>query len=263
MALMCGVCGSQNTQALIDREQCITCGAYQRDNEWSAEQLDDTTPEKLEQDEADIMPKPAKPEELPSKPEEYLSKPEELAPYEASAYVPESRPDDFNDTPSDEAHPLPEQENPGPVGIGVAVTDTHHVDERILDAPQLVEGDLDYAASEEPDPDADLTIREQKQVGELTEEEAAQASFDRFRDLVGDGVVTDTDAYDDRPGNDPKAEKDARVTETAKQLGADDEEDRGTGPYEDRTVAQLQATLRHKGLPVSGTHDELVDRLRE
>lgn len=44
---------------------------------------------------------------------------------------------------------------------------------------------------------------------------------------------------------------------------ADDEEDVGTGPYEGRTNEQLKALLRKQGKPVSGTHDELVDRARE
>lgn len=39
-------------------------------------------------------------------------------------------------------------------------------------------------------------------------------------------------------------------------------EDTGKGKYEGRTVAQLQATARKKGVSASGTHDELVARLR-
>lgn len=42
----------------------------------------------------------------------------------------------------------------------------------------------------------------------------------------------------------------------------DEGEDFGTGAYEGRTNAQLQALLKSKGLPSSGTHDELVQRLR-
>ena len=39
-------------------------------------------------------------------------------------------------------------------------------------------------------------------------------------------------------------------------------EDTGSGPFENRTLPQLKAAARAKGLPVSGTHDELVERLR-
>lgn len=40
------------------------------------------------------------------------------------------------------------------------------------------------------------------------------------------------------------------------------EDDTGTGPYEGRTLAQLQAVARAKGVPTSGTKDELAARLR-
>jgi hypothetical protein len=39
-------------------------------------------------------------------------------------------------------------------------------------------------------------------------------------------------------------------------------EDFGTGTYEDRTTAQLQALARSKGLATSGSKAELIDRLR-
>lgn len=38
--------------------------------------------------------------------------------------------------------------------------------------------------------------------------------------------------------------------------------DYGTGAYEDRTNAQLQALLASKGLSTSGNKDELIERLR-
>jgi SAP domain len=41
------------------------------------------------------------------------------------------------------------------------------------------------------------------------------------------------------------------------------EVDTGTGKYEDRTVAQLKALAESKGLPTSGTKDDLIATLRE
>lgn len=79
-------------------------------------------------DEAQIHPKPAKPEELPSKPEEFLSKPEEYAPYQG------------------------EVTDPGPVGEGRVAQPGDGMDARVTAAPQVVAGTDEFLVSVDPDP---------------------------------------------------------------------------------------------------------------
>lgn len=54
---------------------------------------------------------------------------------------------------------------------------------------------------------------------------------------------------------------DASAAEANPELAAKDD-DMGTGPYEGRTLTQLRAAARSRGVPTSGSKDELVERLR-
>lgn len=56
-----------------------------------------------------------------------------------------------------------------------------------------------------------------------------------------------------------RAKAEEAVEEAPKAEAA---EDFGTGNYEDRTVAQLRALAESKGLPTSGTKEDLIERLR-
>jgi hypothetical protein len=94
-----------------------------------------------------------------------------------------------------------------------------------------------------PDPTPEEAVRLRRQL------QANRASFEAA------GRADDVKAIDERlaglPGED--------VVETVEVT---EEEDTGTGAYEDRTLEQLRALARSKNVASSGTKAEIIDRLR-
>jgi len=89
-----------------------------------------------------------------------------------------------------------------------------------------------------------------------TPEEAARLRLQLERDLAmqeGIGRTEEAKAIKARLKDLPAPEAPAESEES----------DTGTGKYEDRTVAQLKALAESKGLPTSGTKDDLIATLRE
>jgi hypothetical protein len=101
-----------------------------------------------------------------------------------------------------------------------------------------------------------------------TPEEASRLRLQLERDLAmfeAAGMADQAKAVKARLKELPKEEV-AEVEELPKEEVAEVEEaelDTGTGRYEDRTVAQLKALAESKGLPTSGTKDDLIATLRE
>jgi hypothetical protein len=84
-------------------------------------------------------------------------------------------------------------------------------------------------------------------------------------DLAYRTAVADVDAQE--VGQTVAAASKAGAEPDVEALGegeepADDAEDTGSGPFESRTHEQLKNAARVKGLAVSGSKDDLVERLR-
>lgn len=78
-------------------------------------------------------------------------------------------------------------------------------------------------------------------------------------DLAYRTAIADVDAQEVGKAVAAKSESGAEPDVQAMGEGT---ADAGTGPFEGRTVEQLREAARSKGLAVSGTKDELVERLR-
>jgi len=85
-------------------------------------------------------------------------------------------------------------------------------------------------------------------IDQAVREKQADVSAEEVADAIVPATLGETDA----------GVADAGVAEEE----AEGSDDVGTGPYEGRTLAQLRAAARNKGLAVSGSKDELVERLR-
>jgi hypothetical protein len=74
------------------------------------------------------------------------------------------------------------------------------------------------------------------------------------------GLTDDAAAVEERLANlDTEFEAAAAAPEVVPSTAPDF----GTGKYEERTVVQLRALAESKGLPTSGSKDELIATLRE
>lgn len=129
-------------------------------------------------------------------------------------------------------------------------------DEDVVSEAEVWPGTIVKARGEEGDRNVEIA------------QESAQAKADAEVDAEAEAdVEVPLETSEPGPGVDDferhPTKGEVADEEAAEAALADDEEDVGTGPYEGRTNEQLKALLRKQGKPVSGTHDELVDRARE
>lgn len=119
-----------------------------------------------------------------------------------------------------------------------------------------------------PAPADAIDMAYRKAVADVDAEQVGQ----EIADLQTSGTPTEgIDAQALGEGRTADAERTQTLAETRNDTGvtadtaastASEQTDTGSGPYEGRTHEQLKNAARAKGLPVSGTKDELVERLR-
>lgn len=97
-----------------------------------------------------------------------------------------------------------------------------------------------------------------RRAGRPATEAAIPAPADAI-DLAYRTAIADVDAQ--KVGKAVAAKSEAGASPDVEAMG-EGTADAGTGPFESRTVEQLREAARSKGLAVSGSKDELVERLR-
>lgn len=129
---------------------------------------------------------------------------------------------------------------------------------KFYDDPKKDPGKNDDSQPSVTNPTQALKLADER-AGATATEVAIPAPADAI-DLAYRKAIADVDA--DEIGKAVAAKQEAGVPDEAIDVEAMGEGDTGTGPYEGRTLAQLRAAAKGKGLTTSGSKEELVERLR-